>query len=117
MRVRLVLPLAAIAIAACGGSDSTGHKPPAHTADISITNSGFSPETLNAQTNTLVTWTVTSGDNSHVIRFTGTVPAGGDPNSSTLTIGQKASTTFLQAGTYNYEDTLDTSHTGVVIVQ
>jgi plastocyanin len=45
------------------------------------------------------------------------VPAGGDPNSSTLTIGQKASTTFLQAGTYNYEDTLDTSHTGVVIVQ
>lgn len=116
MRVRLVLPLVAIAIAACGGS-STGPTPPAHTADISVTNSGFSPETLNAQTNTLVTWTVTSGDNAHVIRFTGSVPQGGNPNSSTLTLGQKASTTFLQAGTFNYEDTLDVSHTGVVIVQ
>ena len=117
MRVRLVLPLAAIAIAACGGSDSTGPKEPPHTADISITNDGFSPETLNAQTNTLVTWTVTSGDDSHVIRFTGTVPSGSNPNSSTLVLGQKASTTFLQAGTYDYVDTLHTEHTGVVIVQ
>jgi plastocyanin len=115
MRVRLVFPLVAIAIGACGGS-STGPKPPAHTADISITNSGFSPETLNAQTNTLVTWTVTSGDDSHVIKFTGTVPSGGNPNSSTITLGQKASTTFLQSGTYNYVDTLHTEHTGVVIV-
>jgi plastocyanin len=117
MRVRLVLPLAAIVIAACGGSDSTGPKPPAYTADISITNSGFSPETLNALTNTLVTWTVTSGDDSHVIRFTGTVPSGSNPNSSTLTLNQTASTTFLQTGTYNYVDTLHTEHTGVVIVQ
>jgi plastocyanin len=116
MRVRLVLPLAAIAIAACGGS-STGPKPPAHTAAISVTNSGFSPETLSAQTNTLVTWTVTSGNNPHVIRFTGSVPQGGNPNSSTLTLGQKASTTFLQTGTYSYEDSLDTSHKGVVVVQ
>jgi plastocyanin len=116
MRDRLVLPLVAIAIAACGG-DSTGPTPPAHTADIAITNSGFSPETLNAQLNTLVTWTVTSGDDSHVIRFTGTVPSGSNPNSSTLTLNQTASTTFLQAGTYNYEDTLHTEHTGVVIVQ
>jgi plastocyanin len=116
MRVRLVLPLAAIAVAACG-SDSTGPTPPAHTADISVTNSGFAPETLNAQTNTLVTWTVTSGDDPHVIRFTGSVPQGGNPNSSTLTLGQKASTTFLQTGTFHYEDSLDTSHQGVVIVQ
>jgi len=116
MRVRLVLPFVAIAIVACGG-DSTGPKPPAHTADISITNSGFSPETLNAQTNTLVTWTVTAGDDSHVIRFTGSVPSGSNPNSNTLTLNQTASTTFLQAGTYPYEDTLHTEHTGVVIVQ
>lgn len=115
MRVRLVLPLCAIAIAACGGS-STAPNPP-HTADISVTNDGFLPQTLNAQTNTLVTWTVTDGDDSHVLRFTGTVPQGGNPNSSTLTLGQKATTKFLQAGTYNYVDTLHTSHTGVVIVQ
>jgi plastocyanin len=117
MRVRLVLPLAAIAFAAaCGGSDSTGPTPPAHTATISITNSGFAPESLDAQTNTLVTWTVTSGDDSHVIKFTGTVPSGGNPNSSTLVIGQSASTTFLQTGTYHYVDTLHTEHTGLVFV-
>ncbi len=116
MRVRLVLPLAAIAIGACGGS-STGPTPPAHTASISITNAGFAPETLNAQTNTLVTWTVTSGGDSHVIKFTGTVPSGGNPNSSTLTLNQTASTTFLQTGTYAYVDTLHAEHTGVVIVQ
>ena len=115
MRVRLVLPFVAIAIAACG-SDSTAPKP-AHTADISITNDGFTPETLLAQTNTLVTWTVTSGDDSHVIRFTGSIPQGGNPNSGTLTLNQKASTTFLQTGTFTYEDSLHTSHTGVVIVQ
>jgi len=116
MRVRFVLPLVAIAIGACGG-DSTGPTPPAHTADISVTNSGFSPETLNAQTNTRVTWTVTSGDASHVIRFTGNIPSGSNPNSSTISLGQKVSTTFLQVGTYNYEDSLETSHTGVIIVQ
>ena len=75
------------------------------------------PETLNAQTNTLVTWTVTSGDASHGIRFTGNIPSGSNPNSSTISLGQKVSTTFLQAGTYNYEDSLETSHTGVIIVQ
>ena len=116
MRVRLVLPLLAIAFAAACGSDSTGPKQPDHRASISITNSGFSPETLNAQTNTLVTWTVTSGDNAHVIRFTGNVPSGGNPNSGTLTTGQSAATTFLQTGTFNYVDTLHTEHTGVVIV-
>jgi plastocyanin len=115
MQVRLVLPLVAIALAACGGS-STGPTPPAHNASISVTNSGFLPESLDVQTNTLVTWTVTAGDASHVIRFTGSVPSGSNPNSSTLSIGQKASTTFLQSGTYHYEDSLDTSHQGLVYV-
>jgi len=115
MRVRLVLPFVAIAIAACG-SDSTAPKP-AHMADISVTDTGFVPETLIAQTNTLVTWTVTSGSDSHVIRFTGNIPSGSNPNSSTLTLHQTASTTFLQAGTFTYEDSLHTSHAGVGIVQ
>jgi plastocyanin len=116
MRVRLVLPVLAVAFAAGCGSDSTGPKPPAHTASISITNDGFDPVSKSVQTNTLVTWTVTSGDDAHVIKFTGTVPSGGNPNSSTLTTGQSAATTFLQMGTYNYVDTLHTDHTGVVIV-
>ena len=102
--------------AACGSEVAPGSKPPDHTASISITNDGFLPESLDAQTNTLVTWTVTSGDQSHVIKFTGTVPIGGNPNSSTLTSGQSASTTFLQTGTYHYVDTLHTEHTGLVYV-
>lgn len=118
MRVRLVLPVVAVAIAlaACGGDNGTGPKPPDHLASISITNSGFDPESLDAQTNTLVTWTVTSGGDSHVLKFTGIVPSGGNPNSSTLTLGDKASTTFLQTGTYHYVDTLHTEHTGLVYV-
>ncbi|MDB4910998.1 MAG: Copper binding protein plastocyanin/azurin family [Gemmatimonadetes bacterium] len=109
MRVRLVLPLVAIAIAACGGS-STGPNPPAHTATINVTDTGFSPESLDVQLNTLVTWSVTGGSMHHVVRFTGNVPSGGNPNSSDLTAGHSASTTFLQAGTYHYDDSL---HTGV----
>jgi len=114
MRVRLVLPLVAIAFAAACGSDSTGPKPPDHTAAISITDAGFAPESLDVQLNTLVTWTVTSGSLSHVIQFVGNDLPGGNPNSNTLVNGQTASTTFLTAGTYHYRDTLNTSFTGLV---
>jgi plastocyanin len=114
MRVRLVLPLVAIAIGACGGSSSTGPTPPAHTATIAVTDTGFVPESLDVQLNTLVTWSVTGGSFHHVIRFTGSVPSGGNPNSSDLASGQSASTTFLQAGTYHYDDSLHTGFTGLV---
>ena len=116
MRVRLVLPMVAIALAACGGS-STGPTPPAHFSTIIVSDTGFAPTTLTVQTNTLVTWSVTSGSDSHVIRFTNNVPSGGNPNSNTLVNGQSASTTFLATGTYTYDDSLHTSHTGTVIVQ
>jgi plastocyanin len=114
MRVRLILPLAVIAIAACGGSDNTGPKQPDHTASIDITDNGFDPESLDVQLNTLVTWHVTSGSMHHVIRFTDNVPSGSNPNSSELVSGQSASTTFLQAGTYHYDDSLHTGFTGLV---
>lgn len=115
MRVRLVLPLVAIAFAAaCGSDNSTGPKPPDHTASIAVTDDGFDPESLDVQLNTLVTWSVTSGSLSHVIQFTGTVPSGGNPNSNTLTNGHSASTTFLTAGTYHFRDSLHTEFTGLV---
>jgi plastocyanin len=115
MRVRLVLPVVAIAFAAaCGSDNGTGPTPPDHTASIAVTDAGFAPESLDVQLNTLVTWTVTAGSLSHVIQFTGTVPSGGNPNSNTLTTGQSASTTFLQAGTYHYRDSVNTTLTGLV---
>ena len=116
MRVPLVLPLVAIALAACGGS-STGPTPPAHFATINVTNSGFAPAADTVAANTLVTWTVTSGDQHHVIRFTSNVPSGGNPNSKEIVNGQSASTTFLQMGTYQYDDSLHIDHSGTVTVR
>jgi plastocyanin len=115
MRARIVLPFVVIALAACG-SDSTGPTPPAHFSTINVTNDGFVPALDTVQTNTLVTWTVTSGDQSHVIRFTSNVPNGGNPNSNVIANGQSASTTFLQTGSYTYDDSLHTSHSGTVVV-
>ncbi|MEO8881027.1 MAG: cupredoxin domain-containing protein [Gemmatimonadaceae bacterium] len=117
MRVRLVLPFVVIAfVAACGGS-STGPKPPAHFSTIIVSDTGFAPSALSVQTNTLVTWSVTSGANQHVIRFTSNVPSGGNPNSNVIVNGQSASTTFLQSGTYTYDDSLHAEHHGSIVVQ
>lgn len=116
MRVRLVLPVVAIAFAAACGSDSTGPKPPDHTATIFVSDTGFAPDSLDAQTNTLVTWTVNAGANQHVIRFTGITLPGGNPSSDTITVGQSAATTFTKTGTYHYEDAVHTEHTGLIYV-
>lgn len=116
MKMRLVLPLVVVALAACGGS-STSPIPPAHFAGISVTDAGFSPVVDTVQTNTLATWTVTSGSLHHVIRFTGSVPNGSNPNSSDIHLGQTASTTFLTTGSFPYEDSLHTQFTGTVVVR
>lgn len=114
MRVRLVLPLVAIALAACGGDNGTGIKPPVDTETITVTNSGFTPDTLAVISNTKVIWSATEG--THVIRFTGAIPNGSDPNSSTFSAGSSVNTTFLTLGTYTYIDSLIPGNAGVVIV-
>ncbi len=114
MRARLLLPLAAIALAACGGDSGTNIPPPVATVVFTVTNAGFSPETLTVVRNTKVIWRVTQG--THVISFTNSVPPGGDPNSRTLTAVDSVSAVFLQTGTYPFKDSLNVSHTGVVIV-
>jgi plastocyanin len=116
MRVRLVLPLVAVALAACGGS-STGPKPPVDTQTIEVSNTAFTPPTLSVVSNTKIIWHSTDGP--HVIRFTGTVPSGSDPNSSTFGTGESISsvnTIFLTTGTYTYEDSLRLGHTGTITV-
>jgi len=114
MKVRFVLPLIAIALAACGGSSTTGPKPPVDTQTILVTNSGFTPETLSVISNTKVIWQSTEGN--HVIRFTGNIPSGSDPNSSTFGAGSSVNTVFITVGTYTYADSLNMSNTGVIIV-
>jgi plastocyanin len=113
MKVRFVLPLVAIALAACGGS-STGITPPVDTQTILVSNSGFTPESLSVVSNTKVIWQSTEG--SHVIRFTGTIPAGSDPNSSTFGVGASVNTVFLTVGTYTYADSLNLANTGKIVV-
>jgi plastocyanin len=114
MRVRLVLPLVAIALAACGGDNGTGITPPVDTETITVTNSGFVPETLSVVTNTKVIWSATEG--THVIHFTGTLPQGSSGNSSSFSAGSSVNTTFLTVGSYTYADSLIPGNTGVVIV-
>jgi plastocyanin len=117
MRVRLVLPLVAIAFAAaCGSDDSTGPNPPEHQASIAVSDTGFAPDSLDAQLSTLVTWTVTTGDDKHVNRFVGTDLPNGNPSSDTIKVGESAATTFITAGTYHYEDAVHPEHTGLVYV-
>lgn len=114
MKVRFVLPLVAIAVAACGGSSPTGVKPPVDTQTITVTNSGFSPETLSVISNTKVIWQSTEGN--HVIRFTGTIPNGSNPNSSMFGAGSSVNTVFITVGTYTYADSLNMGNTGAIIV-
>jgi plastocyanin len=113
MRARLILPLFAVALGACGGS-STGIKPPVDTQTITVSNTGFLPDSLYVVSNTKVIWQATDGP--HVITFTGTVPSGSNPNSSTFGAGQNVNTIFLQLGTYTYKDSLNATHTGKVVV-
>lgn len=118
MRVRLILPLVAVALAACGGSSSTGPPPPVDTQTITVTNAGFDPTALSVVSNTKVIWQATDGP--HVIRFTGSVvPDSSNPNSpkfgATASVSS-VNTIFLTTGTYTYEDTLFTGHTGTITV-
>ena len=113
MRVRLVLPMVAIALAACGGSTTTS-PPPVDTQTVTVTNSGFTPETLSVVRNTRVIWMSIEG--SHVIRFTGNVPSGSNPNSTTFSAGSSVNTIFLVTGTFTYADSLNLANTGVIVV-
>lgn len=114
MRARLILPLVAIALAACGGDNGTGIKPPVDTQTITVTNAGFDPATLDVVSNTKVIWRSTEG--THVVSFTGTIPAGSDPNSPTFASGSSVNTTFVQVGTYTYKDSLNAGNTGTITV-
>lgn len=116
MRARLILPLVAVALAACGGDSGTGPPPPVDTQTIIVSDSAFDPAALTVISNTRVIWKATDGTQSHVIRFTGTVPQGNNPNSSIFGAGDSVNTIFLKIGTFTYEDSLHTGHTGTITV-
>ncbi|HEX6535282.1 MAG TPA: hypothetical protein VF041_11825 [Gemmatimonadaceae bacterium] len=110
--------LAAAAVIMClgCGSDSTG--PKGNTQKnylVTVSNAGFSPDTVHAAARDTVSFNVTEG--VHAVTFYGTLPPNAAPSSGPVAAGSTVFTVFLTAGTYTFrDDSLDT-HTGVIIVQ
>lgn len=85
------------------------------TASITITNSGFTPETIRVKKGQDVTWTNT-GPEAHGIvseKTDGTTPQ----TEEILEAGDTYSYVFEDTGTYTYRDQTNSSLTGVVVVE
>lgn len=106
---------ALIALAACGGS-STGPNPNPHPVNhtITISNSGFSPDTVSSAIGDTVTWTSTDG--VHAVSFIASLSPDSLASSGPIAMGQSKFTIFLKAGTYTYLDDSVRADTGVVQV-
>lgn len=106
---------ALIALAACGSS-STGPNPNPHPVNhtVTISNSGFSPETVSSAVGDTVTWTSTDG--VHAVSFIASLSPDSLAGSGPIAMGQSKFTIFLKAGTYTYLDDSVRADTGVVQV-
>ncbi|HEY7895441.1 MAG TPA: hypothetical protein VIC24_11125 [Gemmatimonadaceae bacterium] len=107
---------ALIGLAACGSSSSTGVNPNPHPVNhtVTISNSGFAPETVTSAIGDTVTWT--SSDAVHAISFIAALSPDSLAGSGPIGIGQSKFTIFLKGGTYTYLDDSVRADTGVVIV-
>ena len=107
---------ALIALAACGSSSSTGVNPNPHPVNHSVTisNTGFTPDTVSSAVGDTVTWTSTDG--VHAISFIAALSPDSLASSGPIAMGQKKFTIFLKAGTYTYLDDSVKADTGVVQV-
>jgi len=106
---------ALIALAACGSS-STGVNPNPHPVNhtVTISNSGFTPDTVTSAVGDTVTWT--SSDGVHAISFIASLSPDSLASSGPIAMGQSKFTIFLKAGTYTYLDDSVVADTGVVQV-
>ena len=84
---------------------------------VTLTSSGFTPQSITVKAGTKVTWTNNSGT-------TATVDSAAHPthlvypllNLGNFVSGETLSLVFDQPGTYKYHNHLDASQTGVVVV-
>jgi plastocyanin len=108
---------ALIGLAACGSSSSTGVNPNPHPVNhtVTISNSGFTPQTVTSAVGDTVTWT--SSDAVHAISFIAALSPDSLASSGPIAVGQSKFTIFLKTGTYTYLDDSVVADTGVVIVQ
>lgn len=87
------------------------------TNNVTLTSSGFTPQSITVKVGTKVTWTNNSGT-------TATVDSAAHPthlvypllNLGNFVSGETLSLVFDQPGTYKYHNHLDASQTGVVVV-
>lgn len=115
MHKYLLAVAAATLLAGCGGSgSSTGPTTPHKNYVVTVTNAGFTPDTVNVGVQDTVTWNDTEGN--HSVTFYGSLPANAIPSSGNLGPGSHAFTVFVQSGTFNYKDD-SSSATGVVVVK
>ena len=101
----LVVALAAVSALLLAGPAG------AATSTVSIYGSGFSPKNVTVTQGDTVTWVNRDSVNHQVLA------TGGQFVSAILKPGQKYSFTFVQPGTYNYEDELHTKLTGKITVK
>lgn len=84
---------------------------------VTLSTSGFTPETIMIKTGTKVVWTNKSGDQATVDSdFHPTHRSYPALNLGRFNDGETLSLTFGKAGTYNYHDHLNPSWSGTVIV-
>ncbi len=116
MRRSLFAAGSLVALAACGGS-STGPNINPHPVNhaISISNTGFTPETTQSKVQDTVTWT--SSEGSHAFSFIAALSPDSLAPSGAIAQGQSKFAVFIRAGTYTYLDDSIRADTGVVIVQ
>lgn len=121
MRSSVIAALASagvlIGLAACGSDSNTGPNPNPHPVNhtVTISNSGFAPETVTSAVGDTVTWT--SSDAVHAISFIASLSPDSLASSGPIGVGQSKFTVFLKSGTYTYLDDSLVADTGVVIVQ
>ncbi|HEY8780425.1 MAG TPA: hypothetical protein VIM16_02320 [Mucilaginibacter sp.] len=107
----LIVLSGVILVSSCSKSYNTPAPMTGATANVSIKNMAFVPDTLRITTGTTVTWTNMDGVMHTVTAFSGLFDSGN------LAGGQMFHYTFTTAGTFTYHSLNETSiKTGVVIV-
>src|SRR5689334_24935246 len=105
---RILLPLIAVLAFACVASAATGQKTVSKT--VSITATGFSPDSVTIRPGDTVTWTNKDSTAHSIVSDTGVF------KSNKLQPGESLSYRFDVESSYSYHDASKTSNTGTLNV-
>ncbi len=101
-----------------GEEKTTEDKMMAKEAKVTVTESGFSPETLTVKTGTEVTWVNNGGAAVQIASSPHPTHTDYPPlNLGVVQDGESVSLVFDQAGTYKYHNHLNPSQKGTLVVE